>query len=191
MIGLVVILALIVVLIAYVAGIYNGLVNLRENVKVAWANIDVLLKQRHDELPKLVETCKRYMQFEQDTLEKVMRARASVSQASDSGNVAAVGAAEQQLRAGVGRLFAVAENYPQLKTDETFKQLQGRITALEESIADRRELYNDQVNLNNIRVNVFPDVMIAQRFGFLPAHLLEFTSEEKRDVDVGALFSST
>jgi len=190
-IGLVVILALIVVLMAYVAGIYNGLVNLRENVKVAWANIDVLLKQRHDELPKLVETCKRYMQFEQDTLEKVMRARASVSQASTSGNVAAVGAAEQQLRVGVGRLFAVAENYPQLKTDETFKQLQGRITALEESIADRRELYNDQVNLNNIRVKVFPDVMIAQRFGFLPAHLLEFTSEEKRDVDVGALFSST
>ena len=190
MIGLVVILALIVVLIAYVAGIYNGLVNLRENVKVAWANIDVLLKQRHDELPKLVETCKRYMQFEQDTLEKVMRARASVSQASDSGNVAAVGAAEQQLRVGVGRLFAVAENYPQLKTDETFKQLQGRITALEESIADRRELYNDQVNLNNIRVKVFPDVMIAQRFGFLPAQLLEFTNEEKSDVQVGALFST-
>jgi LemA protein len=190
-IGLVVILALALVLIVYVVGIYNGLVNLRENVKVAWANIDVLLKQRHDELPKLVETCKRYMQFEQETLEKVMRARASVSQASTTGNVAAVGAAEQQLRAGVGRLFAVAENYPQLKTDETFKQLQGRITALEESIADRRELYNDQVNLNNIRVKVFPDVMIAQRFGFLPAQLLEFTSEEKRDVDVGALFSST
>ena len=191
MIGLVVILALTVVLIAYVTGIYNGLVNLRENVKVAWANIDVLLKQRHDELPKLVETCKRYMQFEQDTLEKVMRARSSVSQASTSGNVAAVGAAEQQLRAGVGRLFAVAENYPQLKTDETFKQLQGRITALEESIADRRELYNDQVNLNNIRVKVFPDVLIAQRFGFLPAQLLEFSGEEKRDVDVGALFSGT
>ena len=72
------------------------------------------------------------------------------------------------------RLFAVAENYPQLKSDETFKQLQARITALEESIADRRELYNDQVNLNNIRVNVFPDVLIARRLGFLPAHLLEF-----------------
>ena len=191
MIGLIVILALFVVLVAYVAGIYNGLVSLRENVKVAWANIDVLLKQRHDELPKLVDTCKRYMQFEQETLEKVMRARASVSQASTSGNVAAVGAAEQQLRSGVGRLFAVAENYPQLKSDETFKQLQARITALEESIADRRELYNDQVNLNNIRVKVFPDVLIAQRFGFLPAQLLEFTNEEKRDVDVGALFSST
>ena len=191
MIGLVVILALFVVLIAYVASVYNGLVSLRENVKVAWSNIDVLLKQRHDELPKLVDTCKRYMQFEQETLEKVMRARTSVSQASTSGNVAAVGAAEQQLRAGVGRLFAVAENYPQLKSDETFKQLQGRIIALEESIADRREFYNDQVNLNNIRVKVFPDVLIAQRFGFLPAQLLEFTSEEKRDVDVGALFSST
>src|ERR1700676_3945451 len=188
---MVIILALAAALIVYFVGIYNGLVGLRENIKEAWANIDVLLKQRHDELPKLVGTCKRYMQFEQETLEKVMRARTSLSQAGTSGNVAAVGAAEQQLRAGVGRLFAVAENYPQLKTDETFKQLQGRITALEESIADRRELYNDQVNLNNIRVKVFPDVMIAQRFGFQPAQLLEFSSEEKRDVDVGALFSST
>ena len=190
MIGLVVILAFGLVAIVYCVGIYNGLVNLRENVKVAWANIDVLLKQRHDELPKLVDACKRYMQFEQETLEKVMRARASVSLASSAGNVAAVGAAEQQLRAGVGRLFAVAENYPQLKTDETFKQLQGRIIALEESIADRRELYNDQVNLNNIRVNVFPDAVIARRYGFLPAQLLEFANEEKRDVNVGALFGT-
>jgi LemA protein len=189
-ISVVVILALSLALIVYLVGIYNGLVNLRENVKVAWANIDVLLKQRHDELPKLVDACKRYMQFEQETLEKVMRARASVSLASSTGNVAAVGAAEQQLRAGVGRLFAVAENYPQLKTDETFKQLQGRIIALEESIADRRELYNDQVNLNNIRVNVFPDAVIARRYGFLPAQLLEFSSEEKRDVNVGALFGT-
>jgi LemA protein len=191
MIGFVVILALCAALIVYLVGVYNGLVNLRENVKVAWSNIDVLLKQRHDELPKLVETCKRYMQFEQETLEKVMRARASVSQASTSGNVAAVGAAEQQLRSGVTQLFAVAENYPQLKSDETFKQLQGRITALEESIADRRELYNDQVNLNNIRVTVFPDVLIAQKFGFPAAHLLEFTNEEKRDVDMSAMFSTS
>ncbi len=190
MIDLVVILALLVALIVYLVGIYNGLVGLRENVKTAWANIDVLLRQRHDELPKLVETCKRYMQFEQETLEKVMRARASMSSASASGNVAAVGAAEEQLRAGIGRLFAVAENYPQLKTDETFKQLQGRITALEESIADRRELYNDQVNLNNIRVKVFPDVLIARRFGFQSAQLLEFPAAEKGDVDVGELFSS-
>jgi LemA protein len=187
-IALVVILAAVAVALVYGVGIYNGLVNLRENVKISWANIDVLLKQRHDELPKLIEICKRYMQFEQDTLEKVMRARASVSQAGDSGNIAALGAAEQQLRAGMIRLYAVAENYPQLKSDETFKHLQSRITTLEEAIADRRELYNDQVNLNNIRVAVFPDVMIAHRFGFKPARLLEFAGEEKRDVDVGALF---
>ena len=175
---------------AYAAILYNGLVRLRNDNDRAWANIDVLLKQRHDELPKLIETCKRYMQFEQETLEKVMRARASVSQASISGNIAAVGAAEQQLRAGVGRLFAVAESYPQLKSDQTFKQLQTRITALEESIADRRELYNDQVNLNNIRVQVFPDVLIAHLGGFRPAQLLEFSGDEKRDVDVGALFGT-
>ncbi|HSN25716.1 MAG TPA: LemA family protein, partial [Kofleriaceae bacterium] len=137
-----VLLALILVLFVYGIGIYNGLVALRENVKVAWANIDVLLKQRHDELPKLVETCKRYMQFEQETLERIMRARASLSDASAAGNVAAVGAAERQLRAGMGRLFAVAESYPQLKADANFRRLQVRITALEESIADRRELYN-------------------------------------------------
>ena len=109
MIGSVVILALGIALIVYFVGIYNGLVNLSESVKVAWANIDVLLKQRHDELPKLVETCKRYMQFEQETLEKVMRARASVSQASESGNVAAVGAAEQRV-AGVLGMRHQAEN---------------------------------------------------------------------------------
>jgi LemA protein len=183
-------LALLLAAIVYLIGVYNGLVGLRENVKVAWANIDVLLKQRHDELPKLIETCKRYMQFERDTLEKVMRARATVNQASTSGDVAAVGAAEQQLRAGIGHLWAVAENYPQLKSDENFKRLQARITALEEAIADRREFYNDQVNLNNIRVMVYPDTVIAQRFGFKSAQLLEFAADEKRDVDVGALFTA-
>jgi len=185
---IVVLLALCAVLVVYLVGIYNGLVGLRENIKTAWANIDVLLKQRHDELPKLVETCKRYMHFEQETFEKVMRARASISLASSAGNVAAVGAGERQLRVGMDRLFAVAENYPQLKSDETFKQLQSRISALEESIADRRELYNEQVNINNIRIHVFPDALIAGRFGFKPAQLLEFTAEEKQDVDVGALF---
>ena len=185
-----VLLALTVALVVYAVGIYNGLVALRENIKVAWANIDVLLKQRHDELPKLVETCKRYMQYEQDTLERVMRARTTISEASAAGNVAAVGAAEQQLRAGMGRLFAVAESYPQLKSDAGFRQLQARITSLEEAIADRRELYNEQVNLNNIRVHVLPDALLAGWLGFVTAHLLEFSQDEKRDVDVGALFKA-
>ena len=189
MIAFIVILALLIAAAIYLVNGCNGLVGLREAVKTAWANIDVLLKQRHHEIPKLVDACKCYMQFEQETLEKVMRARSAVIQASGQGNVAAVGAAEQQLRVGLGQLFAVAENYPQLKSDESFRHLQTRITGLEESIADRRELYNDQVNLNNIRVKVFPDVLIANAFGFGPAQLLEFGAEEKRDVDVGALFA--
>jgi len=188
MIALMVLLALIAMLAVYLVGIYNSLVAVRERVKQSWANIDVVLKQRHDELPKLVETCKQYMQYEQETLEKVMRARAAVFAASSGGNVTAVGTAEQQLRTDVGRLFAVAENYPQLKTDESFKQLQARVTGLEESIADRRELYNDQVNINNTRIDQFPDVLIARRYGFTAKPLLEFAAAEKSDVDVGALF---
>jgi len=185
---IVVFLAVIAVIAVYAVGMYNGLVKLRESVKQAWSNIDVLLVQRHDELPKLVETCKRYMQYEQETLERVMKARASVFQAAGRGDVAAVGAAESSLRAGLGQLFAVVENYPQLKADESFRHLQARITQLEESIADRRELYNASVNLNNVRVHQFPDVIVARMFDFKEAGLLEFTEEHKSDVDMKALF---
>ena len=187
MILLIVLLAVALVVFVYFVGIYNSLVALRERVKQAWANIDVLLKQRHDELPKLIDACRQYMQYEQQTLEKVMQARSAVFQAREGGNVAAVGAAEQQLRAGLGQLFAVAENYPQLKANESFQQLQARITGLEEAIADRRELYNEQVQLNNTRVDQFPDVLIARRYGFSARPLLEFAEAEKADVDVGAL----
>ena len=121
-------LALLFVAAVYFVRIYNGLIALRENVRKAWANIDVLLTQRHDELPKLVETCKRYMQYEQETLERVMQARSAVFKAQGRGDVAAVGAAEDQLRQGLGRLFAVAENYPELKADQGFRHLQTRIT---------------------------------------------------------------
>jgi len=188
MVVLVVILAVIVVLLVYFVGIYNSLVALREQVKQAWANIDVLLKQRHDELPKLIETCKQYMQYEQETLEKVMKARSAVLQARETGNVAGLGNAEQQLRTGLGQLFALAENYPQLKADESFRQLQTRITSLEEGIADRRELYNEQVQINNTRIDQFPDSLISRRYGFTAKALLEFSADEKADVDMGALF---
>jgi len=181
-------LALLIVAALYVVRIYNGLVALRENVRKAWSNIDVLLTQRHDELPKLVETCKRYMAYEQDTLERVMQARSAVFRAQGSGNVAALGAAEQQLREGLGRLFAVVENYPELKADRGFQHLQTRITQLEDTIADRRELYNEAVNLNNIRIQTFPDLIVARLFDFRQSTLLEFTEEQKRDVDLGKLF---
>jgi LemA protein len=181
-------LALLVVAAIYAVRIYNGLVALRENVRKAWSNIDVLLTQRHDELPKLVETCKRYMAQESDTLERVMQARSAVFKAQGSGDVRALGAAEQQLREGLGRLFAVVENYPDLKADQSFQHLQTRITQLEDTIADRRELYNEAVNLNNIRLQTFPDLIVARLFEFRPASLLEFTEEQKRDVDLGKLF---
>jgi LemA protein len=187
---LVLLLAVLLVLLVYVISLYNGLVTLRESVKQAWANIDVLLKQRHDELPKLIESCKRYMQYEQETLERVMQARAAVSSARERSDLPALGTAEQDLRGSIGRLFAVAENYPQLKTDESFQQLQARITALEAAIADRREFYNEQVRLNNTRIAQFPAVLVAQQFGFQAAAPLKFDQQETRDVDVGALFRS-
>ncbi len=186
--GAFIIVGLLAVVIIYTITIYNNLVSLKHNVSKAWANIDVLLKQRHDELPKLVETCKQYMGYEQDTLEKVMRARSAVHEARASGDVAALGPAESQLRSMVGNLFAVAEAYPDLKANESFQNLQARITGLENAIADRREFYNETVNLNNVRIEQFPDVFIARRFGFKAATLLEFSEAEKADVDIKALF---
>ena len=184
-----VILAIIVILIIYAFVLYNNLVLLKNNVATAWSNIDVLLKQRHDELPKLVETCKQYMGYEQQTLVKVMEAREGVQQARTSGNVAALGPAESQLRATIGNLFAVAEAYPNLKANESFQQLQTRITGLESSIADRREFYNDSVNTYNTRIEQFPTVLIARNFGFKEASRLEIAADDKKDVDMKALFS--
>ncbi|NOQ82163.1 MAG: LemA family protein [Methylophaga sp.] len=172
----------------YIVSIYNGFVTLKHSVSKAWANIDVLLKQRHDELPKLVETCKQYMKFEQETLEKVMKARSSVASAQQQGDIPALGKAEGAMRLGLGSLFAVAEAYPDLKADETFQHLQARISGLENAIADRREFYNESVNNNNVRIEQFPDLFIARMFNFKLHDLLEFAAEEKTDVNLSQLF---
>ena len=185
-----VILGLIAAVLLYAIMIYNNLVSLKHNVSKSWANIDVLLKQRHDKLPKLVEVCKQYMGYEQETLIKVMEARSQVASARECCDLGALGAPESRLRLGLGNLFAVAEAYPELKADSTFRHLQDRITGLENSIADRREYYNESVNLNNVRIEQFPDLIVARRFGFQPAELLEFADEELTDVSVKALFSS-
>lgn len=187
--SLVIFLALIAVFLLYIVMLYNNLVQLKHNIGKAWSNIDVLLKQRHDELPKLVETCKQYMQFEQATLDKVMQARAGVAAAREARNIGALGTAETSLRAGLGALFATVEAYPELKASEHFQHLSARITELENSIADRREFYNESVNLNNVRIEQFPDVVIARLFQFEPAQLLEFTAEDRRDADLSALFA--
>ena len=185
-----IVLALIVAALAYAILLYNGLVAVRNNVSLAWANIDVLLKQRHDEIPKLVEICKQYRRFEQETLEKVVRARAAVHDARASRDIGALGQAEARLRAGLGGLFAVAEAYPELKANENFMALQNRITQLENAISDRRELYNESVNINTVRIEQFPDALIADKFGFHAAKLLHFDAAEVADIDMKTLFAS-
>lgn len=188
-VSLIVFLSFAVVAVVYFVIIYNRLVSLKHNTSKAWSNIDVLLKQRHDELPKLVETCKQYMNHERETLEKVIRARAEVFQARESSDMTKLGGAETRLRQGLSSLFAVAESYPELKANESFRHLEMRITGLEDSIADRREFYNESVNHNNIRLEQFPDVLIARLFAFKAFELLEFSEEEKRDVDLKAMFA--
>jgi len=185
-----VVLGALVALLLYVVMIYNNLVRLKHNVSQAWSNIDVLLKQRHDELPKLVETCKQYMKHEREVLENVTKARAAVGMARERGDVTTLGAAETVLRKGLMNLFAVAENYPELKANESFQHLQNRITQLEAQIADRREYYNDTVNANNVRIEQFPDGMVASAFKFGPRPLLAFEQEELKDVNVKSLFNS-
>jgi LemA protein len=186
----IVLLAVIVIVLIYGVMIYNSLVQVKHNVSKAWANVDVLLKQRHDELPKLVEVCKQYRQFETETLQKVMEARSRVFGASRSQDMPALGAAETMLRGSLANLFAVAEAYPELKTNEQFMNLQKRITALENAIADRREFYNESVNINNVRIDTFPDVIVARMFEFKARALLEFSEEEKADVNVKQLFAA-
>ena len=186
----IIVLAVVIGLALYVIGIYNHLVRLKHNVSKAWSNIDVILKQRHDEIPKLVETCKQYMKFEQETLERVMQARSQVSQARQNQGVPGLGAAEGALRMGLGQLFAVAEDYPELRANENFQHLQSRISSLENTIADRREFYNESVNINNIGIETFPDVIVARLFGFGERDLLEFEAQEIADVNVKELFGT-
>lgn len=177
------------VVVTYAIVIYNALVNLKHAVTKAWSNIDILLKQRHDELPKLVETCRQHMGFEQEVLQRVIQARSAAARAREAADVAGVGKAESLMRAGLGRLFAVAEAYPDLKANLGFQQLQGRISALEDQIADRREFYNESVNLNNVRIAQVPDILIARLFGFRAATLLQFNTAELRDVTIATQFS--
>ena len=176
------------VVLTYSISLYNDLVGLKHAVSKALANIDVLLKQRHDELPELVEVCKQYKQFEQETLQRVITARSQVQVALEGQDIKALGNAENAMRVSLGGLFAVAEAYPELKSNQNFIQLQTRITGLERSIADRRQLYNESVNIYNVGIEQFPAVLVANIFSYATKPLLEFSVAEKADVDMKALF---
>jgi LemA protein len=163
-------------LLAYVAMMYNGLVALRNDIDKAWANIDVMLKQRHDELSKLLDVCKGYMNYERDTLQKVVQARSMYQQALTLGQKAQ---ADQSTTIAVRGLFGVAEKYPDLKANNNFMQIEKRITELENQIADRREFYNDSVNTFNIRIQQFPDTFVASFMQARPRAMFKVEATDK------------
>ena len=185
-----VLLAIVIVAVVWIVMTYNNLVNLKHAVSKAWSNIDVLLKQRHDELPKLVETCKQYKEVragDAATGDRGARARARSPYQAGHPRARPGGVrAACRSRQASSRLV---EAYPELKTVETFQHLLARITGLENAIADRREFYNESVNINNVRVEQFPDLVIAGFFRFKTFDLLRFSDAEKKDVDVRKLFS--
>jgi LemA protein len=170
-----------VVLIFYVVSIYNSLVRLKNDIDKSWSNIDVLLKERHDELPKLIDSCKGYMQYEQKTFQLVTEARSAYQRAS---TVPEKAQADNMISGALKTLFAVAENYPELKANANFLQLQQRITELEERIADRREFFNDNVNVYNIRIQQFPDMLLAGMMNLQPRQVFQATEEDRKDVEV-------
>ena len=165
----------------YFVSVYNGLIRLSRNIEKAWANIDVLLKQRHDELPKLIKICEGYMKYEKETLEKITAARTACIQAKTVGESSK---AEGELTQTLKTLFAVAENYPDLKANQGFIQLQQRVSHLEGQIADRREFYNDSVNNYNIRINQLPDMFVAQMLQMKAKEMFKIAEEDKKDVDI-------
>ena len=166
---------------AYLVTLYNGLISVKNNVDKAWANIDVLLKQRHDELPNLIEVCKGYMKYESETLQRVTAARAAYAQASTADQKVQASA---EMTSALGRLIAVAENYPDLKANANFTHLQARVTELESEIADRREFYNDSVNTYNVRIQEMPDAMLAGMMNLHPRTMFQVAAEDKEPVKV-------
>jgi LemA protein len=174
--------AVLVVLLLYLVGAYNALVQIRANVEKAWANIDVLLKQRREELPNLVEVCKGYMTHEASTLEAVTKLRGRLAEAVTIPDKARL---ENDLGGLLWTLNLNAEAYPELKANQNFLKLHDRITALETAIAARREFFNDSVNLYNIRIESFPSLVAARLLGFGKMEFLAATPGERESVPIG------
>ena len=186
-----VVLLLLLVVTLYAIALYNSCVKSKNQASENWSNIEVSLKKRHDELPKLISSCKQYMQHESTTLEKVIAARSRVHEAVEAKDTLQLGMAETLLRQSLGQLFALSEKYPSLKADANFSELQNIITELENEISDRRDVYNDSVNSYNTRIEQFPANLIAQTLGFTVLKLVTFEATEIADVNVSTAFSST
>jgi len=169
----------VILLIAWVVAKYNSLITLRNQVTNGWKQIDVQLKRRHDLIPNLVSTVKGQMQFEQETLEKVIQARNSAISAK---GVADSAAKEDVLSSALTKLFALVENYPTLKSNENVKQLQEELTSTENKISFARQFYNDIATKFNTAQQVFPANLIASMFNFKPAELFEIQTAAEREV---------
>ena len=165
----------IIILILFV-GIYNALIANRENIEKAWANIDVILKQRYDEVPQLVRICEQYVTFEKSMIDRIMSAREKMVQGKTPKDKAA---GFNDLTAGLKGLLAIGEAYPELKANTNFMHIQTRLSTLEEALADRREFYNDSVNVYNIRIQSVPDVILARMLGYQRKQMFEIKDSEK------------
>ncbi len=189
MVGLVVVIGLVALIGLFAMGVYNGLVKLRNFYKNSFSQIDVQLKRRHDLIPNLVETAKAYMSHERETLEAVISARngaesarqAAAANPGDPATLAQLGKAEAGLGGVLGRLFAVAEAYPDLKANQNMMQLSEELTTTENKVAFSRQAYNDSVLAFNNKREVFPNNMVAGMFGFTKAALFEIDVEAERD----------
>ena len=177
--GFLILIAIVAIVVFWGIGMYNRLIRLRNQVTNGWRQIDVQLKRRHDLIPNLVNTVKGAMEFERDTLTRVMEARAKAVSATTP---AAAGRAEGELTQALGRLFAVAENYPTLKANENVKMLQEELSSTENKIGFARQFYNDIATTYNNATQTFPSNLLANSMGFKQAELFEVTDQAERAV---------
>lgn len=168
-------------LVSWFFTVYNGLIHVKENIKKSWANIDVLLMQRSDEIPKLIKVLKSFVKHEKKMFDNVMDARKSYLGAN---SITEKADADNQISDALKSVFALSEAYPDLRSNDNFLNLQDRISGLENEIADRRELYNESVNNYNIRIQSLPDVVIANAMGLDQEEMFKVEDSKKKDVDI-------
>ena len=176
-----VVILVLVGIVGYTISVFNSLVRLKNNIKKSWANIEVLLKQRSDELPKLINSVKGYMKHEAKTLTELTKARTAFLNAKTMEKKAA---ADSMISGALKTIFAVAESYPNLKANENFMNLQNRISGIENDLADRREFYNDSVNTYNIKIQSFPDLIIARILKYTEEQMFKIAEADKQDIKV-------
>ena len=168
-------------LVSWFFTIYNGLIHVKENIKKSWANIDVLLMQRSDEIPKLVKVLKSFVEHEKKMFDSIMEARSFYLGAS---SVSEKADADSEMSSALKSIFALSEAYPELRSNDNFLKLQERISGLENDIADRRELYNESVNNYNIRIQSLPDAFIANSMNLVAEEMFKVVEKKKKDVDI-------